>query len=122
MSFPRYPEHRPIALRWPTSVPAHWEVSVLKHQVDITSGGTPSKENAAYWHGDVPWASSKDLKVEQLEDTEDHITRHAVESGAARLVPSGSVLVVTRGMILAHTFPVAKTACDMAINQFASYC
>lgn len=90
---------------------------MLKHQVDITSGGTPSKENAAYWHGDVPWASSKDLKVEQLEDTEDHITRHAVESGVARLVPSGSVLVVTRGMILAHTFPVAKTACDMAINQ-----
>lgn len=83
----------------------------------MTSGGTPSKYNPGYWGGDVPWASSKDLKVEHLEDTEDHITREALEAGAARLVSAGSLLVVVRGMILAHTFPVAKIAKPMAINQ-----
>jgi type I restriction enzyme, S subunit len=98
-------------------VPAHWEVTPLKHFVSLRSGCTPSKENRAYWDGDVPWASSKDLKQAELTDTEDHITRLALEDGAAELVPVGSLLVVVRGMILIHSFPVTKALVPMAINQ-----
>ena len=71
----------------------------------------------AYWNGDVPWASAKDLKVERLAATADWITAHAVDSGAASLVPAGAVLIVVRGMILARIFPVALTMTPMAINQ-----
>lgn len=67
--------------------------------------------------GDIPWASAKDMKVDCLFDTEDHITQYAIEEGAAALVPSGAVVVVVRGMILAKTFPVALTMRDLAINQ-----
>lgn len=98
-------------------VPEHWRVSPLKYLVSLKSGGTPSKENLDFWDGDVPWASAKDLKLERLADTIDHITGLAVESGNATLVPSGTVLVVVRGMILARTFPVVEAVVPMAINQ-----
>ncbi len=102
---------------WLGEMPAHWHISPLKYLVSLKSGGTPSKENPDYWEGDIPWASAKDLKSEQLGDTVDHITTLAVEAGGASLVPAGTTLVVVRGMILARTFPVAETLVPMAINQ-----
>ncbi len=117
MSFPRYPAYEDSGVAWLGKVPAHWKVTPLKSEVSLRSGGTPSKANLDYWDGEIPWASSKDIKVEALTDTEDHITHRAVDDGAAELVPTGSVLIVVRGMILAHTFPVAITAVPTAINQ-----
>jgi type I restriction enzyme S subunit len=36
-------------LPWLGEVPAHWQVRPLKYLVRLQSGGTPSKENLAYW-------------------------------------------------------------------------
>jgi len=102
---------------WLGEVPTHWDIVPLKYLVELRSGGTPSKDNLAYWEGDVPWASAKDLKVEELRSTSDCITQTAVDEGAASLVRAGAVLVVVRGMILARTFPVVETRVPMAINQ-----
>lgn len=104
-------------VEWLGEVPEHWGVSPLKHLVRFRSGGTPSKDNLEFWNGDIPWASAKDLKQEVLADTIDHLNQSAIESGAASLVPSGSILVVVRGMILARLFPVVETLVPMAINQ-----
>ncbi len=104
-------------IEWLGEVPAHWECVPMKYLVRLQSGGTPSKERLEYWDGEIPWASAKDMKVDCLFDTEDHITEYAIEDGAAALVPGGAVVVVVRGMILARTFPVALTMRDMAINQ-----
>jgi type I restriction enzyme S subunit len=108
---------RASGVEWLGEVPAHWEVTPLKYVVSLRSGGTPNKSILEYWDGSVPWASSKDLKVEELSDTEDHITQKAIEEGAADLVPEDSLLIVVRGMILAHSFPVVKSRVQMAINQ-----
>lgn len=104
-------------VEWLREVPEHWAVSPLKYVVTFRSGGTPSKDNLAFWDGDIPWASAKDLKVEQLCDTQDHLTELAITSGAASLISPGSVLVVVRGMILARIFPVVEAMVPMAINQ-----
>jgi type I restriction enzyme, S subunit len=104
-------------VEWLGEVPEHWEVKPLKYLITLTSGGTPSKENLAYWSDSVPWASSKDLKTEELFDTQDHISQQALDDGAAALIPTGSILTVVRGMILLHTFPVVVTHVPMAINQ-----
>ncbi len=61
--------------------------------------------------------SPKDMKVTTIGDAQDHLTELAVRSGAAALVPPGAVLFVVRGMILAHTFPVAITSREVAFNQ-----
>jgi type I restriction enzyme S subunit len=104
-------------VEWLGMVPAHWEVRPLKHVADFRSGGTPDRSNLDFWDGTVPWASAKDLKVDDLFDTADHITDEALAAGAASLVPVNSVLVVVRGMILARMFPVVKARVPMAINQ-----
>ncbi len=116
MSFPRYPAYKDSGVAWLGEVPGHWKISKLKHAATFASGGTPSKEVLGYWNGSIPWASSKDLKSDVLSDTEDHITERAVEDGA-RLIGAGDLMVVVRGMILAHTFPVTKALVAMAINQ-----
>jgi type I restriction enzyme S subunit len=104
-------------VEWLGEVPEHWEVKPLKYIITLTSGGTPSKENLSYWNGSIPWASSKDLKADELFDTQDHISQKALDEGAAALVPTGSILTVVRVMILIHTFPVVVTHVPMAINQ-----
>ncbi len=108
---------KPSGIEWLGEVPGHWEVKPLKYVITLKSGGTPSKENLAYWDGDVPWASSKDLKSAELFDTQDHISQKALDDGIAELVPAGSILTVVRGMILLHTFPVVTIRVPMAINQ-----
>jgi type I restriction enzyme S subunit len=117
VSLPRYPEYKHSGVEWLGEVPGHWAVVPLKYVVEMRSGGTPSKERVEYWNGTVPWASSKDLKVDELHDTVDHLTELAVQDGAATVVAAGASLVVVRGMILAHSFPVALTMKPMAINQ-----
>ena len=104
-------------IEWLGDVPAHWRTAPLKYIVVLRSGGTPNKANAEYWDGDIPWASSKDLKTASLSDTQDHISEAAIDAGAAELVSAGSILVVVRGMILAHSFPVVKALVPVAINQ-----
>nr|WP_315426440.1 restriction endonuclease subunit S [uncultured Albidiferax sp.] len=108
---------KPSGIEWLGDVPAHWAIAPLRYVVSLRSGGTPSKTNTEYWDGNVPWASSKDLKVDALADTQDHITQKAIDDGAADLVSVGSLLIVVRGMILVHSFPVVKVLAPMAINQ-----
>lgn len=80
------------------------------------SGGTPSKAIRRFWGGGVPWLCPKDMKQFELHESIDTITPEAV-SGGARLMPSGTVFIVIRGMILAHTFPVGICTTDVAFNQ-----
>jgi type I restriction enzyme S subunit len=93
------------------------EVRPLGDLVAISGGGTPPKSNATYWEGSVPWISPKDMKVREISDSIDHISRRATEETSARLHQPGAVLVVTRGMILAHTVPSAVLSVPAAINQ-----
>jgi type I restriction enzyme S subunit len=57
------------------------------------------------------------MKQPLLEDSIDHVTELAVSSTGLKLHAVDSVMVVTRGMILAHTFPVARNTVPVTINQ-----
>lgn len=83
----------------------------------LVGGGTPSKKELAFWSGNVPWVSSKDMDVSLVMETQDYISRSAIDGSATRLVPAGSVLMVVRSGILRHTLPIALAAREVAINQ-----
>jgi type I restriction enzyme S subunit len=117
VTFARYESYRSSGADYLGDVPAHWHVRPLKHLARFTSGGTPSKERLEFWDGEIPWASAKDLKMEVLLDTADHITDAAVDEAGAQLVPKGAILVLVRGMMLARMFPVCMVGQPMAINQ-----
>ncbi len=80
------------------------------------SGGTPSRGNPAYWGGPIPWISPKDMKRSELDSAEETLTHKGVEAGS-KLMPKDTIFIVVRGMILAHTFPVARSLVPAAFNQ-----
>lgn len=94
-----------------------WPTKTLSQVVSVSSGGTPSKSNDSYWQGDFPWVSPKDMKIDYLSDAIDHISDLVFEETNIKKIPEGTILVVVRGMILAHSIPLAMNLCDIAINQ-----
>ena len=58
----------------------------------------------------------KDMKRLFLEDAEDHISTAAIDDGA-RLVPPGTLLVLTRGMTLLKDVPICVLRREMSFNQ-----
>jgi type I restriction enzyme S subunit len=57
------------------------------------------------------------MKVDFISNSVDKVTKEAVENSSVKLIPGGSLLLVVRGMILAHSFPVAITRNTVVINQ-----
>jgi type I restriction enzyme, S subunit len=101
----------------PHARPPGWAWARLRHLGYLIGGGTPSKAKSALWEGTLPWVSPKDMKVTHLLDAEDHISLKALDESAVKLVPPDSLLMVVRGMILAHSFPVALNKVEVTINQ-----
>lgn len=99
-------------------LPEGWAYAPLGILGRWGTGNTPSKANERFWiNGQIPWVSPKDMKVAYLSDAIDHVTDAAVASGGAAIVPPGTIFFVVRGMILAHTFPVAIVTKSAAFNQ-----
>ena len=98
-------------------IPKGWIRVTLSELGGFAGGGTPSKSRPEFWKGNIPWVSPKDMKRPYLDSTIDNISERAVESSSCKLIPSGSLLMVVRGMILIHSFPVALTQRPLTINQ-----
>ena len=94
-----------------------WEMVELGNYITTQTGGTPSKSNEAFWAGNIPWVSPKDMKVAFISDAEDHISGIAVEKSSTKIVPSNTLLVVVRSGILKHSLPLALTVKPVAFNQ-----
>jgi type I restriction enzyme S subunit len=100
--------------------PSTWtdiNTETLGSLVNIQSGETPSKKNPYYWDSDIPWVSPKDMKQDIIFDSIDHISQKAIEETNIKYVEPGAILIVVRGMILAHTIPIALAATRLTINQ-----
>jgi type I restriction enzyme S subunit len=104
-------------VEWIGEIPEGWEVRRLTFCATFISGATPDKGNDSYWSGEIPWVSPKDMKRKYIDDSIDHLTAQAVHESGLRTVSVNMILVVVRGMILAHSFPVAIAVKDVTINQ-----
>jgi len=94
-----------------------WATVELGSLGEILGGATPSKRNPEFWSGSIPWVSPKDMKTSQIFDSQDHVSESAIDNSPLRTIPPQSILMVVRGMILAHSFPVAMTTTPVTINQ-----
>lgn len=95
----------------------NWPTATIGESCAIFSGGTPSKANARFWHGDIPWVSAKDLKFDQVFDAELHISEEACTQSAAKMAPVGALLMLVRGMGLANGVPIGEVTSPVAFNQ-----
>ncbi|MEH8207315.1 restriction endonuclease subunit S [Aeromonas veronii] len=101
----------------PFELPQGWACCRISDLGYDLGGGTPSKTKSKYWNGNIPWVSPKDMKVDFISSSTDYVTEDAISETVIKLIPSNSLLMVVRGMILAHSFPVALTMAPVAINQ-----
>ena len=79
----------------------------------LVGGGTPSKNKASYWGGDIPWASVRDLKSRFLAQTEFSITEKGLQESSSKQIPAGSLVIATR-VGLGKAVQLVQ---DTAINQ-----
>ncbi|SFN53222.1 restriction endonuclease subunit S [Dokdonella immobilis] len=96
-------------------LPEGWVRKPLSACAKFVSGGTPSKGNDAYWGGEFPWITAKDMKTLWLKKAGLGLTDQG--RSAATIVPSGSILTLTRGMTLLKDFPVCLAGRELAFNQ-----
>ena len=108
---------RDSGIPWLGEIPAHWKIVALRFLVDLSSGATPDTGKPEYWDGEIPWVSPKDMKQNEITDTRDHVSELALSECTLRLIEPGAVLIVVRGMILAHSFPTALNNKSVTINQ-----
>lgn len=79
-------------------------------------GGTPSRDVAEYGHGDIPWATAKDVAAvsgRYLLQVQEFISEEGLNSSAAKLMPKGTVVITARGTVGA----LAQLGQAMAFNQ-----
>lgn len=101
----------------PVLNPRKYETQPLGALADMVSGGTPSKSVPEFWAGSLPWVSPKDMKRPYLADATDHISEDGAEDANLKVLQPGAILIVVRGMILAHTVPLAINLAPLTINQ-----
>ena len=99
------------------SLLSHRESTPLIGVGRVSGGGTPSTKESEFWDGSIPWVSPKDMKRREIDSTIDTISEAALSGSAVKLIETPSVLFVVRGMILAHTLPVAVNRVPVTINQ-----
>ncbi|HEY9833368.1 MAG TPA: restriction endonuclease subunit S [Stenomitos sp.] len=89
----------------------------LSELVTISGGGTPSREVAAYYEGDIPWITAKDMQWDYIIDAQEHITEEAIKKSATKLIPKGSILMVVKSKVLMHRLPLAIAKRELCHNQ-----
>lgn len=91
-----------------------WEnTSVGEVSERILGGGTPSKSNLAFFKGNIPFMTVKDMKSFVLGSTIDHISEIAIQQSSTQTIPANTPIIATRmslGKIVHAEF-------DVAINQ-----
>jgi type I restriction enzyme S subunit len=95
--------------------------SRLGEATKVTSGGTPSRDNLAFWNGEIPWVKTGELLDGDISHTDEHITEAGIENSSAKIFPAETVLIAlygqgqTRGRTGRLTIPAATNQACCAI-------
>ena len=95
--FPRKGETQP-RLRFPEFWDASdWESSAVGAVFSTTSGGTPSRSEAGYWDGEIPWVTTSLVNSGVITEAEEYISEEGLKNSSAKLLPKGTVLIAMYG-------------------------
>lgn len=74
-----------------------WEKIVLEKLSKITSGSTPSRKNQDYYKGNIPWVKTGEVNGTLILDSEEKISKEALENSSCKLYPKGSIIIAMYG-------------------------
>ncbi|MCZ7611120.1 MAG: restriction endonuclease subunit S [Ignavibacterium sp.] len=78
-------------------LPPNWSWVKLGDVCETTSGGTPSRKNPKYYDGKIPWIKSGELNYNTIQDSEEKVTKEALENSNAKIFPKGTLLIALYG-------------------------
>lgn len=101
-------------------IPKGWRVGKLGEVYKTTSGGTPSRSNPAFYeNGTIYWVKSKELNGSFIIETEESITKEALQKSSAKPLPAYSVLIAMYGATVGEFGIISMEAtCNQAICAF----
>ncbi|WP_454926294.1 restriction endonuclease subunit S [Actinomyces oris] len=88
----------------------------------ISSGGTPSSSNSAYYGGNIPWVRSQDVNFNMISSTSATISDIGLKTSAAKWIPSNSLIIAMYGASAAraaiNTIPVTtnQACCNLQLD------
>lgn len=99
--------------------PKDWSVMSLEAVCQrITSGGTPSRREPAFYEGEGwPWVKTQELHDTWIEDTEERITDDAIANSSAKVLPEKTLLVAMYGATVGQLGILRRS---MTCNQACS--
>lgn len=74
-----------------------WPTQPIGQIFKVTAGGTPSRNNATFWNGGVPWVKTGEVNYFVIQSTEEHISVEGLRGSTAKLCPPNSVLIALYG-------------------------
>jgi type I restriction enzyme S subunit len=78
-------------------LPTTWAWACVGEIGEVQLGGTPSRKDASYWDGGVPWVSSGEVANCRISSTRETITEAGLANSSAKLYPAGTVLIAMIG-------------------------
>lgn len=93
-----------------------WEAVQLREIASISSGGTPSRKNIAFWNGEIPWVTTAEVDFCTIFDTAQKITALGLKNSSAKLYPAGTLLLAMYGQGKTRG-KVAKLGIEASTNQ-----
>ncbi|HEY7196347.1 MAG TPA: restriction endonuclease subunit S [Gaiellaceae bacterium] len=112
----RYPGHEDDAIADSPlgPVPQGWELATVGQSFTTVLGGTPSRRNAAFWNGDIPWLNSSKTNELRVIDPSEFITALGLAKSSTKLMPAKTTLIAITGATLGQ---VSMLEAEMCANQ-----
>jgi type I restriction enzyme S subunit len=95
-------------------IPRGWRLSRLGDETETLLGGTPSRLEAAYWGGDIPWINSGKANEFRIIAPSEFITETGLESSSTKLLPPRTTVIAITGATLGQ---VSITEIPTCANQ-----
>jgi type I restriction enzyme, S subunit len=94
-------------------LPPSWSRCTISEVCELQTGATPSRQEAAYFGGDIPWLVSGDVNRRQIFEANGRITEDGLANSNCKVIKRDSVLIAlngqgrTRGTVAILRIPAA---------------
>jgi type I restriction enzyme S subunit len=109
----RFPGHEHVKII--DGLPEGWEHGTIGNVFATSSGGTPSRQKSEYFEGAINWIKTQEMNNGFIFDTDEKITREALQNSSAKLFPENTVLVAMYGATIGQLCILANaSSCNQA--------
>ena len=103
----------------PFELPKGWEWCRLGEVGDWGAGATPLRSNPKFFGGHIPWLKTGELNYDVIFETEECITKKALQECSLRLCSQGDVLIAMYGATIGK---LGIAGIELTTNQACCAC